>query len=125
VALLRASGEHAGENYDLSAVLGDSGRDTGIPDADVLIRLAEAVVGYDTDEIAAARQAVLDRMGAAALVDAAAVAANFNAIDRVADSIGIPLEEEKALHSEEFREELGINGFGKMTVNVASERHSS
>jgi len=121
VALLRASGEHSGEDFDLSAVLGDSGKDTGIPDADVLIRLAEAVVGYDAGEIAAARQAVIDRMGEAALVDAAAVAANFNAIDRVADSIGIPLEDEKAVISEGFREELGINEFGKVTVDVAAE----
>ncbi len=122
MALLRASGEHAGENYDLSAVLGDSGHDTGIPGADVLIRLAEAVVGHDADEIAAARQVVVDRMGFAALVDAAAVAANFNAIDRVADSIGIPLEEDKVLLSEGFREELGINEFGKIIVNVAAEQ---
>lgn len=121
MALLRASGQAKGEHYDLSAVLGDSGKDSGIPDADVLIRFAEAVVGYDEAEIAAARQAVIDRMGDAALVDAAGIAANFNAIDRVADSSGIPLEEEKAALTEDFREDLGINRFGKTDHVAAAE----
>lgn len=121
MALLRASGEHSGEQYDLSAVLGDSGKDTGIPDADVLIRFAEAVVGYDEAETAAARQAVIDRMGEAALVDAAGIAANFNAIDRVADSSGIPLEDEKAAITEDFREDLGINKFGIADEVAAAE----
>ena len=35
-------------------------------------------------------------MGDAALVDAAAIVATFNAIDRVADSTGIPIEDGKA-----------------------------
>ena len=121
MALLRASGEHSGEQYDLSAVLGNSGKDTGIPDADVLIRFAEAVVGHDADEIAAARQAVIDRMGDAALLDAAGIAANFNAIDRVADSSGIPLEDEKAAMTEDFREDLGINQFGGADQIAAAE----
>ena len=43
--------------------------------------------------------------------DAAAVAANFNAIDRVADSTGVPLEDEKASLTEDFREAIGINAF--------------
>ena len=116
MALLRASGNHTGDNYDLSAVLGDTGQDTGIPDADVLIRFAEVVIGDDEAAIADARQAVIDRMGAAALVDAAAVAANFNAIDRVADSTGIPLEDDKAAMTADFREQRGINTFGKLAA---------
>lgn len=121
MALLRASGEHSGDDYDLSAVLGDSGKDTGIPDADVLIRFAEVVIGYDLDAIGEARQALIERMGEAALVDAAGIAANFNAIDRVADSSGIPLEEDKAAMTEEFRQELGINEFGKTALSTAAE----
>ena len=101
--------------------MGDSGKDTGIPDADVLIRFAESVVGYDPDETAAARQAVIDRMGEAALVDAAGIAANFNAIDRVADSSGIPLEDEKAAMTEGFRNDLGINQFGVADEVAAAE----
>ncbi len=121
MALLRASGEYSGDDYDLSAVLGDSGKDTGIPHADVLIRLAETAIGHDEAATASARAAVIDQMGAAALVDAAAVAANFNAIDRIADSIGIPLEADKAATSADFRAELGIDGFGRASLPEAAE----
>jgi hypothetical protein len=35
----------------------------------------------------------------------------FNAIDRVADATGIPLEEEKAAASVDFRAALGLDRF--------------
>lgn len=50
-------------------------------------------------------------IGEAGLVDASAVAANFNSIDRVADATGVPLEEEKAMLTEDFRATLGIDDF--------------
>lgn len=53
-------------------------------------------------------------MGGAALSDAAAVAALFNAIDRVADATGIPLEADKAAMTEGMRAQLGIDAFGKV-----------
>ncbi len=121
MALLRASGKHTGDNYDLSAVLGESGEDSGILHADALIRLAETAIGYDDAATAAAREAAVERMGEAALVDAVAIAANFNAIDRVADAIGIPLEEEKAAISADFRSELGIDNFGRASLPAAAE----
>jgi hypothetical protein len=45
------------------------------------------------------------------LTDTAAVAALFNAIDRVADSTGIPLEEKKAEVTADFRSAIGIDDF--------------
>ena len=60
---------------------------------------------------------MLREMGAEALVDSAAVAGLFNAIDRVADSTGIPLEDEKAQVSEDIRAELGINEFASMKAS--------
>jgi len=92
--------------------LGQSGDDSGIPNAAILIEFAEAAVGADTARLDAARTAVIDAMGGAALSDAAGVAALFNAIDRVADATGIPLEEEKAEMTEGMRDQLGINAFG-------------
>lgn len=93
--------------------MGEAGDDSGIPHAGILIEFAEAVLDPDAARIERARKAVVDAMGEAALVDAAAVAGNFNAIDRVADSTGIPLEAEKAAMTEDFRSALGINDFGK------------
>lgn len=117
MALLRASGKHTGDDYDLSAILGGDTDDSGIPHAAALIAFAEGAVGDDPDALSQAREALLAEMGEAALADAAAVAALFNAIDRVADSTGIPLEEEKAAMTEDLRAELGINEFGKMPAN--------
>ena len=51
------------------------------------------------------------KMGQEALVDTAAIIATFNAIDRVADATGIPLEEDKAAMTVDMRAQLGINNF--------------
>jgi hypothetical protein len=45
------------------------------------------------------------------VVDAAAVVGLFNAIDRVADATGIPLEPEKAAASADFRAGLELDRF--------------
>ena len=44
-------------------------------------------------------------------MDAAGVLAIFNAVVRVADATGIPLEEQKAAMSADFRGALGINDY--------------
>lgn len=113
--LLRASGEHSGDDYDLSALLGKSGDESGIPNAGVLLEFAEAAVGADPARLDAARAAVIEAMGGEALADAAGVAALFNAIDRVADSTGIPLEDDKAAMTEGMRAQLGIDDFGAVS----------
>lgn len=74
---------------------------------------AEAAIGTDTAALDAARARVVEELGPEGLCDTAAIAALFNAIDRVADSTGIPLEEEKASLTETMREQLGINSFGR------------
>lgn len=45
------------------------------------------------------------------MTDTAAVAALFNAIDRVADATGIPLEPTKSEATSDFRAEIGVNQF--------------
>ena len=70
--------------------------DCGIPEGALLIDFAEAILGGDEARLARARAAIVAAMGAAALVDAAGLAGLFNAIDRVADATGAPLEEAKA-----------------------------
>ena len=61
-------------------------------------------------------------MGAAALVDAAAIVATFNAIDRVADSTGIPIEDGKAAATADVRAALGINSFAENRGEIADPR---
>ena len=73
--LLRASSRHSGEDIDYNAILGETDGDVGVPHADVLVEFAEAILDDGDARLNAARQAVLDAMGADALGDAAGVAA--------------------------------------------------
>jgi alkylhydroperoxidase family enzyme len=90
-------------------VNGEAQSGGGVPHGTALIRFAEAVV--EGQDAARARTAVLDALGAAALVDSAAVVGLFNAIDRVADATGIPLEPEKAAATADFRSTLSIGKY--------------
>jgi hypothetical protein len=50
-------------------------------------------------------------MGPEALVDGAGVIGCFNAIVRIADATGIPLEAQRMEATAKMRQELGIDGF--------------
>lgn len=108
---LRVSGEHTGKDYDLGAVTGTDSVDAAIPHGDLLVAFAEAIYARDDEQTADKRRRILDALGEAALVDAAAVIASFNAFPRVADATGIPLETEKAEITSGMRDELGLNAF--------------
>ena len=95
--------------------------DGGIPNGARLIRFATAILGDDPGELAASRDDLVKAMGGAALTDTAAVAALFNAIDRVADSTGIPLEDVKAEATADFRADIGIDAFAA----VSEKGHSA
>ena len=63
-----------------------------MPEGEVLVEFSNAVMADDEARLERARQGVRDALGEAASVEAAAVAANFNQMDRIADSTGIPLD---------------------------------
>ena len=69
------------------------------------------MVGDDPAALGEARAALIAAMGTEAMVDASAVAAMFNAIDRVADSTGVPIDEDRLAPTADFRESLGISAF--------------
>ena len=71
--------------------LTEDGRSSGVPHGDALVSFAEAVVSRDPFTIATTRDALIEAMGVEAMVDAAAVAANFERMVRIADGTGIPL----------------------------------
>ena len=108
--LLRASAKHSGEIFNLSVVMNGIG-DGGIVHGQELMRFAEATLGDDNLALVEARRSLLTALGPAALVDAAAVAGLFNAIDRVADATGTPLEDWKAEASSDIRAAIGIDDF--------------
>jgi len=79
----------------------------GVAAGEELAAFAEAVAG--DGDMAAATSALRRAVGDDGWVDAAGVAATFNAIDRVADATGIPLEPRKAEVSADFRGALEID----------------
>ena len=110
--LLRASGEISGREVDLRAVTDpEHAAECGVAHAAELIALADAMVGADDAVLAAARQRVVDELGPAHLVDAAAVASNFERMVRIADATGIPLDAPVEIMTSDVREQLGINAF--------------
>jgi hypothetical protein len=80
-----------------------------LPATEALVAFAEAVIGEDDGALARARVALMTALGPLGLVDAAGVVGPFNAIDRVADATGIPLEPEKAAASADFRVALDLD----------------
>ena len=77
----------------------------------MLTAFVEAVLGTGADELAAARQAVCRDLGDAAFVDVCATIASFNAVVKIADGTGIPLEEAKEIRTRDLREALGIDEY--------------
>ena len=78
--MLRASSKAKGESFDLSLIVGKPG-DGNIPHGALLVAFAEAVLGIDNERLADTQSRIRAAMGDAALVDAAAIVATFNAID--------------------------------------------
>jgi hypothetical protein len=97
--------------YNLGIVTGAAEGDAGVPHGDLLIAFAEAVLGADDAALAHAGAALAAALGPAGLADAAGVVGLFDAIDRIADATGIPLEAEKAEASADFRAALALDRF--------------
>jgi hypothetical protein len=108
--MLRASVEATGCRIDLQAVV-DRSADPLLPGAAVLLDLVDASVG--SGDLGAARTAVLAELGVAALVDAAAVQANFEMMNRIADGTGIPVGKGSRARHADLVEMLELDRFGQ------------
>ena len=109
--MLRASGQKDGEEVDLNSVIGRGEGDAGVVHGDLLMAFADAVLADDGAALDAVRKQLIAVLGEEALVDAAGTVASFNAVVRVADATGIPIDEFKADPTREILEELGIEDF--------------
>jgi hypothetical protein len=83
---------------------------SGVAGDSELLAFADAAIDREL-ALAAARQAVTARFGEEGASDAAAVIAGFDAITRVADGSGIPLEPPKAEATAPWRAGLGIDAY--------------
>ena len=117
MARLRENLDENKDDYDLGVVTGSSEGDGGIRHGAILMEYAEAALGDDTRRLIAARQTLIATLGEVACGDAAGVVATFDAIDRVADATGIPLEDWKMESSADIRETLGIEKFRELHLD--------
>jgi hypothetical protein len=109
--LLRESSTATGASYDLSAIVGDGGADGGVPHGRVLVAFVDAVLGGLDAELPGLRNGVRSAVGDAGFVDACATIASFNAVVKLADGTGIPLEDWKESRTRDIRDALSIDAF--------------
>ena len=108
--MLRASTRHRDYEADLRAI-GHAGVDSGVPNSAVLTEFSEALLGTDPARLARARTALVNAMGEAALSDVAAVAGNFQMMDRIANGCGIALDSVYEKATRRYRDQLGMDDF--------------
>jgi hypothetical protein len=108
--MLRESGKMSGQNYDLKGAL-DPNIESGVEHGVALVSFTRAITGKSTAELDAARNELLAVAGSAAVATAALIAANFSLLDRLANAIGISLDDMMVKPSADIRELLGINAY--------------
>ena len=85
--------------------------DSGVPGGAELLIFSEALIGADSRALDAARTALENVLGAAAIPAASAVAANFSKNDRIANGLGIPHDPVMVKATKDIREQLGLDNF--------------
>ena len=91
--MLRASAEFTNTPVDLRGVVHDD-IDPVLPAGAALARFTTALVEGPDDALAARRDALVAEVGEAGAVRAAAVAGNFEMMNRVVDGTGVPVSRE-------------------------------
>ena len=89
--MLSLSADISNTNVDLQVINGEG--DGGLRFGLELRQFAEALASRDEAALSASRSALYEAAGNDVLVDAAAVAANFQRMVRIADSTGLPVDE--------------------------------
>lgn len=110
--MLRESVELTGGSIDFDGLTDPSCTEIkGVPNSRELLQFANACMGVEGFEPDSARQALVDKMGAAAMIDTAGVISNFQRMVRIADATGIPADGPMQAMSADLREQLGINRY--------------
>ena len=117
--MLRVSAQETSSEVDLQAINGNAASAAiGIEFGPQLMHFAEAVAMHSAD-LPQRRTELLEAAGPTALVDAAGVAANFQRMVRIADAIGIPVDNMEAELGRNVRAELGIKRFPSARNSIA------
>ena len=78
--------------------------DSGVSLGTELLAFADAVMDRDSKTVSESRDTVESKLGSQGVVEAAAVIAMFNIVDRIADATGIPIDPG---FTRDFRYEIG------------------
>ncbi len=112
--MLSWASNDAGVDVDLTAIAdgGDADDAVPLPHGDALLRFATACAETDDQSLEAARSALADETDEAFMVDAAAVAANFEMMTRLADGTGSRMPADRLEHSAAA---IGAMGVAELT----------
>lgn len=106
--MLSWSAHETGRTIDLTAIA-DPSVDPGVPAGHPLVALAHTVATNTPDR--RALDAVATAIGLPAAVDAAAVAANFQIMNRVVDATGLPIGRKGRADNGALIATLGLDAF--------------
>jgi hypothetical protein len=122
--MLRASSLTTQTDVNLQAVNGDAdAAAVGVEYGTELMQFAEAVAYRDETNLTAMRQQLLDKAGDKVLVDAAGVAANFQRMVRIADSMGIPVDDMELELGQAVRAELELTRFASAANTLDAQKN--
>ena len=108
---LRGSAKNAGTEINLRAVLGEDPDGSGIDNAGALNSFVEAFINHDETALARARTVLVGEIGADGMIDAAAVAANFQRMVRIAEATGIPFDAQMSAMTKDIQDLLDLRRF--------------
>lgn len=108
--MLSWSGHTSGDAVDLTSIASGEGTG-GVPFGAELLAFTEAIADWDDEELAGARERLRSAAGERFMVDAAAVAANFEMMTRVADGTGARFDHETRDARAGLSQSLGIDAW--------------
>ena len=118
--MLRVSAITTETEVDLQGVNGDAASAAlGIEYGTELMSFAESLAQRDESGLARSRTALRQATGDKVLVDAAGVAANFQRMVRIADSIGIPFDNMQSDFANSIQTELNLARFASAQHSLA------
>lgn len=121
--MLSLSADTTETAIDLQMVNGSSANDAQeMPYANELASFAGAVAERNTQKILQTRDQLVEIAGEAVMIDAAAVAANFQRMVRIADSMGIPIDEKNVVPGAAIREALNLSRFASAQNTPVDDR---
>lgn len=110
--MLRASALTSQTDIDLQSINGNhQSAAKGIEFGPQLLAYAESIALRDQSKVKESRDALFEISGPLVVVDAAGVAANFQRMVRIADSIGIPVDNMSTELGQQVRKELDLERF--------------